>query len=158
MYHRNVLVLANVTAASDSLVDALAALDARTPATFTLVVPAGAGREAATATLEHALDRITGAGLTAIGELGDPDPMIAVQEAYDPRRFDEIVVSTLPLGSSKWLHAGMPERIATLTGAPVTHVVSEPARPPHRTTPAPAQESIGPLLAPYAALARAHSH
>ena len=158
MYQRNVLVLANVTAASESLVQALVDLDARTPATFTLLVPAGSGREAAIATLEEALDRFTAAGLIATGEVGDPDPMIAVQEAYDPRRYDEIVVSTLPLGSSKWLHAGMPERIGILTGAPVTHVVSEPARPPHRTTPVPAQESIGPLLAPYAAVARAHSH
>ena len=46
---------------------------------------------------------------------------------------------------SKWLHAGLPERIAKLTDATVTHVVSEPPKPPVATVPAPAHERQAPL-------------
>jgi hypothetical protein len=49
-----------------------------------------------------------------------------VSETWDPKRFDDIVLSTLPMRFSKWLHAGLPERVEKLTGAPVTHVVSRP--------------------------------
>jgi hypothetical protein len=48
---------------------------------------------------------------------------------------------------SKWLHAGLPERIGKVTGAPVTHVISQPARPEVELEPAPAHEraAMGPL-------------
>ena len=49
-------------------------------------------------------------------------------DEWDPRRYDEIVVSTLPQMVSKWLHAGLPERIERITGARVTHVVSAAAQ------------------------------
>jgi hypothetical protein len=155
-WRTNVLVVANVTAASDELLTALRRLADSRPARFTLIVPAsvsGGGREAAAGALDRALARFREAGLEADGELGDGDPCVAVAEIWDPKRFDEIVVCTLPLGSSKWLHAGLPERIGKLTGAPVTHVVSRPATPPLATEPAPAHhESLGPFLAPYSVL------
>jgi hypothetical protein len=45
------------------------------------------------------------------------------------------------------MHAGLPERIGRLTGAPVTHVISHPPKPAVRTVPAPAYERrpLGPL-------------
>lgn len=145
-WKRNVLVVANVTASSDEL---LAALTSRQPATFTLVIPAtpfGGGRAAARETLESSLQRFQSEGLEAEGILGDADPCVAVTEAWDPKLYDEIIVSTLPMRFSKWLHAGLPERIARLTGAPVTHVVSAPPRPAVETTPAPTSErGLGPL-------------
>jgi hypothetical protein len=49
-------------------------------------------------------------------------------ELWDPMRFDEVVVSTLPVGSSRWLGLDLPHRLEKLTSAPVTHVVSQPAR------------------------------
>lgn len=160
------LVVANVTASSDDLLNALKRLAEERPARFTLIVPAspfGGGREAAGAALQEALARFREAGLEAQGQLGDGDPCVAVTEAWDPKQFDRIVVCTLPLGSSKWLHAGLPERIGRLTGAPVTHVVSRPAPPPVATEPAPAHhESLGPFLAPYTVLGhtedREHEH
>lgn len=155
-WRTHVLVVANVTASSDDLLTALTRLADDHPARFTLIVPAsrfGGGREAASAALEEALARFREAGLEAEGELGDGDPCVAVSEVWDPKRFDRIVVCTLPLGSSKWLHAGLPERIGKLTGAPVLHVVSHPAPPPLATEPAPAHhESLGPFLAPYSVL------
>jgi hypothetical protein len=151
-WKRNVLVVANQTAGSD---DVIARLQQVQPGQVTLLVPAthsAGGREAATRALEEALRRFREAGLEAEGTIGDDDACLAVSEIWDPRRFDEIIVCTLPLGSSKWLHAGLPERIGKLTGAPVTHVVSRPHPPERHLEPAPAHHSINPLLAPYTVL------
>ncbi len=96
--------------------------------------------------LARALERLRDSGLEAGGSVGDGDPVVAVTEAWDPKRYDEIVVSTLPMRFSKWLHAGLPERVGRLTGAPVTHVISEPH---HEITVEPAphheKEPMGPL-------------
>ena len=69
------------------------------------------------------------AGLEAEGDRREPRPDRRRHEVWDPKRYDEIVVSTLPMRFSKWLHAGLPERIERITGAPVTHVVSQPPSP-----------------------------
>ncbi len=155
-WKRSVLVVANVTATSDELLDALEALARRGSARFTLIVPAtpfGGGRAAADAKLFEAVDRLREAGLEADGTVGNPDPVVAVIEAWDPRRHDEIVVSTLPMKLSKWMHAGLPERIAKLTGAPVTHLVSQPPRPEVQTAPAPVREDLGVVMGPLSVLA-----
>ncbi|HWD65258.1 MAG TPA: hypothetical protein VG405_08790 [Solirubrobacteraceae bacterium] len=167
-WKKNVLVVANVTASSEELLAALSRLAEGTTSQFTLLVPAtpfAGGREAAQSALDMALSRLREAGLAVAGQLGDPDPCLAVSEIWNPREYDEIVVSTLPLGSSKWLHAGLPERIGRLTGAPVTHVVSQPsppARPTTSATSAPATAGhpgpLGPLLAPYAVLDHTEEH
>jgi nucleotide-binding universal stress UspA family protein len=146
----SILVVANVTATSDELLETLKARAAQGPASFTLIIPAtafGGGRAAAHETLTAAVERLLAAGLEADGIVGVSDPIIAVTEAWDPKRYDEIVVSTLPTGLSKWLHAGLPERIARLTGAPVTHIVSEPPKPEVEVSPPPASEksAMGPL-------------
>ena len=71
-----------------------------------------------------------GAGLEVDGTLAhDADPIGAVHEAWDPAKYDEIVVCTLPTGVSKWLQVDLPHRVAKLTDAPVTHVVAREARP-----------------------------
>lgn len=129
----NVLVVANVTADSPELIDALGARAAREPCSFTLVVPAAvagsAGREAAAERLETALARMRETGLDASGFVGDNDVIAAVVEAWDPRHYDDIVISTLPTGSSKWLQVDLPHRVRRLTDALVSHVVAEPPAP-----------------------------
>jgi hypothetical protein len=149
-FTKHILVVANVTAASDELVEALKQKAAAQPARFTLIVPAtpfGGGRAAADKALAAACERLRSEGLEADGAVGNADPIVAVTEAWDPKRHDEIVLSTLPMRFSKWLHAGLPERIEKLTGAPVTQVISEPARPEVAVEPAPAHEksTMGPL-------------
>jgi hypothetical protein len=151
----NVLVVANVTAASDELLQALGARARREPSSFTLVIPAtpfGGGRQAAVQKLGEALEQLRDAGLEAEGHVGEADPMIAVTEAWDPTRYDEIMVSTLPMRASKWLHAGLPERIAKLTGAPVTHVVSQPPKPAVPTVAPPTREERGAAMGPLSVL------
>jgi hypothetical protein len=123
-----VLVVANQTAESQELLDAMRARAARGPTEFVLVLPRrGTGHEAAALTLEDALERMLEAGLAVNGLVGDSDPLVAVREAWDPSRFDEVIVSTLPTNSSRWLLIDLPHRIAKVTGATVTHVVA-PAR------------------------------
>jgi GABA permease len=154
-WKRNLLVVANVTATSDDLLDALQARSDRESSSITLVVPAtpfGGGRAAATETLAAALEQLRQAGFEADGEVGNGDPIIAVTEVWDPKRFDEIIVSTLPMRLSKWLRAALPERIAKLTGAPVTHVVSNPPKPAMQLAPAPPHEGRG-VMGPLSVLA-----
>jgi len=154
-WKRSVLVVANVTAASDELLSALSERAQRGPASFTFVVPAtplGGGRAAAKETLDSALARLRSAGLTADGQIGDSDPIVAVTEVWDPKCFDEIIVSTLPMRFSKWLHAGLPERIAKLTGAPVAHVVSAAPRPALEAAPVREHEGRG-VMGPLSVLA-----
>jgi hypothetical protein len=147
-WKRSVLVVANVTATSDELLATLQARSAREPMSFTLIVPAtasGGGREAAKQQVVGALERLRAAGLEVDGGIGDGDPMIAVTEAWDPRRFDEIMISTLPSALSKWLQTDLPHRVAKLTGARVTHVLSTPPKRTYSTVPAPAQSNQGVL-------------
>jgi GABA permease len=154
-WKRNVLVVANVTAASDELMTALKARAEKDPASFTLIVPAtpfGGGREAALAKVQEAVTQLRAAGLEATGEVGDGDPLIAVTEKWDPKQFDEIVVCTLPMRFSKWLHASLPERISKLTGAPCTHVVAQPPKPALHTGPPPAHDGAADSLGPLAVL------
>jgi GABA permease len=143
VYKRQMLVLANVTATSGELIDVLTSRAASGPAAVTLIVPvslAAASRSSAEQTLARALDALREAGLEAEGQLGDSDPMVAITEAWDPKRYDEIIVSTLPTSMSKWLQADLPRRIARRTDALVTHVVAEPPREaPHAVSVAPAQ-------------------
>jgi hypothetical protein len=146
-WKRSFLVVANVTATSDELIEAL---KARAPASFMLVIPAtpsGGGREAAVTKLEDALEQLRAAGLEAQGSVGNADPILAVTDVWDPKTYDQIIVSTLPMRFSKWLHAGLPERIGKLTDAPVSHVVSQAPRPQPEVAPPPAHpdNGMGPL-------------
>ena len=149
-WKRSFLVVANVTATSDQLIDELKSRAEKQPASFTLVIPAtpfGGGREAAMATLSDALEDLREAGLEADGTVGNADPIQAVTDVWDPKKYDEIIVSTLPMRFSKWLHAGLPDRISKLTDAPVTHVVSQPVKPEPEVAPPPEHHDngMGPL-------------
>ncbi len=150
----SVLVVANVTATSTELVTTLKERAAGAQATFTLVIPATTGRAAAHARLAEALEHLHEHGLEVDGSVGHTDPLVAVVEAWDPKRYDEIIVSTLPANLSKWLHAGLPHRIEKLTGAPVRHIVSRPPRPPVHASAAPAHGRPGVAFDPLSVLGR----
>jgi GABA permease len=149
-WKRSFLVVANVTATSEQLLDEMKSRAAEQASSFTLIVPAtpfAGGREAAIETLEGALEELQAAGLECEGSVGNVDPILAVTDVWDPKLYDEIIVSTLPMRFSKWLHAGLPERISKLTDAPVTHVVSQPPKPAPEVAPPPAHSDngMGPL-------------
>jgi hypothetical protein len=148
-----VLAVANVTADSDELLDALRARREAGPVRVTLLVPCtGGARQSAESQLARALERLREAGIDAEGAIGAPDPVAAVGEVWSPGRFDEIIVSSLPEGASRWLESGLPRRLERLTDGRVTHVVARtvtprvPHPPPHRE-----RANLG-LLSPLGAL------
>ena len=150
-WQARVLVIANVTASAPELVAALQARKERGPMTATLLMPATrngfAGKEEAQGRLDQALEQWRAAGVECTGVVGDPDPAVAVHETWDPRNFDEVIVSTLPGQSSRWIQGDLPNRVARLTGAPVTHVVANDMRPEPHVGPPPEHETspLGPL-------------
>jgi hypothetical protein len=63
---------------------------------------------------------VTEAGAEVDGEIGDPDPLVAIREVLQGQQFDEILLSTLPVGLSRWLGLDLPSRARRLGTGPVT--------------------------------------
>jgi hypothetical protein len=131
-----VLVVANRTAATPALLEAVRQRAERGPCTFTLLVPNTAhglhrvvdpedqGVSEAEGVLELALPLLEeAAGDEVEGIIGDPEPLSAIQDAINLRGFDEIILSTLPTRVSRWLHVDLPRKAAGL-GLPVTTVTA----------------------------------
>lgn len=141
--------MANVTAAADELVAALRVRAETDPTRFTLLVPATAGvrggREAARQRLGHAVEVMRANGLEVEGRVGDSDPLVAVEEVWDPMAWDAIVVSTLPTTTSKWLQIDLPRRVERIADVPVTHVVAREPRKAPAGEPVPERERWGVL-------------
>ena len=74
--------------------------------------------------LDMELQRLHEAGADADGEVGDPDPLKAISNALSGQQFDEIILSTLPRGRSRWLRQDLPGQVKKKFGIPLTHVVS----------------------------------
>ncbi len=79
--------------------------------------------EAAQVRIDLARSFLREAGISAIGEVGDPDPYTATMDAVEEHHPDEVVVSTLPATSSGWLRRDLIDRIRDASGLPVEHVV-----------------------------------
>jgi GABA permease len=78
----------------------------------------------AKANLDTALQRLREAGATADGGVGDPDPMKAIEKAVAQKRFDEIILSTLPPGLSRWLALDLPHRVKRKIDVPLTVITA----------------------------------
>jgi len=66
------------------------------------------------------------AGVPASGEVGDENPMLAAGDALRRQPFDEIIVSTLPPGASRWMKRDLPNRLLRKYGLPVAHLTAAP--------------------------------
>jgi hypothetical protein len=148
----HVIVLANRTAAAPELIEALVHRGERGPIQATLVMPAAgpgsADRAAAKERMEAALAAWRAAGLEQCeGVVCDPVPLEALAEVWDPMRHDEVIVSTLPGQSSKWLRGDLPHAVARYTGVSVLHVVARDPDVGPEISPAPVHEkaALGPL-------------
>lgn len=75
--------------------------------------------------LNAMIDKITSLGGTADGEVGATDPAKAVEAVLERESFDEVIVSTLPAGLSRWVKMDLPSRIDRMTDSPVTTVEAE---------------------------------
>lgn len=73
--------------------------------------------------LEESLGALAAAGVEARGEVGDADPIQAMDDALRTFGADEIVISTHPPGRSNWLEKEIIERAQERYDVPITHVV-----------------------------------
>ena len=128
-----VLIVANRTAATPALIEAVRRRAASEACTFTLLVPHSshglrklASAEASDSDINESLELALplledAAGDEVEGVTGDADPLAAIQDAVNLRGFDEIILSTLPARVSRWLKLDLPSKVQGL-GLPVTHV------------------------------------
>jgi hypothetical protein len=138
-----VLIVARRTADSPQLIDAIAERARAGPCNFTLLVPAfprglyqvggpnDPGQRAAERRISAAVPLLSrAAGSEVVAMIGAHEPFVAVRDALHLMGFDEVIVSMLPAGVSRWLNIGLPGRIRSL-GIPVTEVIGAdlPASP-----------------------------
>ena len=118
--HRRVLVVANRTAATPDLLDAVHRYALEQPTTFSLLIPDAGKAEHADWTLELALPLLERAARGPVAALtGDSDdPVDAIRDAVARDRYDRIIISTLPRHVSRWLRRGLPKRVEAF-GIPV---------------------------------------
>jgi nucleotide-binding universal stress UspA family protein len=136
-----VLVVANQTAESDDLLEALRERSSRGDAELTVLIPAtphglswaanmaaDEGRDEAERHRDALVERLRAAGLPVKEAIvGDPDPLAAIQDACNRASYDELIVSTLPHHLSKWLHLDLQRKAEHATGLPVTSVETKAA-------------------------------
>jgi hypothetical protein len=138
---RSYLVVGSQTLDSPTLAAAIVERVAQGPATFHVVVPATPvqhgftwdeeeARQIARERLEAMLLRLREQALEVTGEIGAPDPIEAVEDAIRGREVDEILLSTLPPGISRWLGQDVPSRLKQSVLVPVVVLTapSETAR------------------------------
>jgi hypothetical protein len=118
-----VLIVANRTAATPRLIEAVRRRAEASPCKFALLIPDVTNRRAADWTLETAQRLLRPAARgTVEGLVGGPEPFESVKAAVQEGNFDEIIVSTLPQKTSKWLRRDLIGRVERL-GLPVTTIV-----------------------------------
>jgi GABA permease len=132
--HR-VLVVANETVGGSQLLETIRERVAGREARVLVVCPAlnsplrhwasdeDDARQKAQERLDASLGAMQAAGIQASGEIGDGDPIQAIEDALRTFRPDELVLSTHPPGKSHWLERGVVEKARERFALPVTHVI-----------------------------------
>jgi len=132
---RRVLVVANETVAGAELLSTISTLALTERTSFRVVSPAlnsrlktytsdeDPARAVAQERLDTTIARLASVGIEATGEVGDGDPLVAVDDAVRTFGPNEIVISTHPPGRSNWLERGVVESVRARFDVPVTHVV-----------------------------------
>ena len=135
------LIVANQSLGSRALETAIRDRFLAGDATFHVVVPAtpiphratwdeAEAREAALDRLQGVLGRLRAMGADADGEIGSPDPVAAVTDVLRSRTFDEVILSTLPAGVSRWLGLDVPHRLRGAIHCPLVVVTEDPEPSP----------------------------
>lgn len=134
---RTILLVGNQTLDRDAVLGEVTSRAADGARVF-VVVPAtqhghdeGGGDDLGAGLARHrlaaAIERLRAAGVDAAGEVGDADPYAAACHALGEHDIDEILLSTLPPSSSRWLSVDLPGRLRRHTSRPVTVLTPAPA-------------------------------
>ena len=59
------------------------------------------------------------------GEVGDPDPALAVRDVLAREHFDGVALSTLPRGVSRWLRLDIPHQVERKSRIPVAVITAQ---------------------------------
>ena len=132
---RRILVIANETVGGSELLDELARKTEGVRARVLVVCPAlntplkhwisdeDGAREDAQTRLDRSLAAMRARGIDAEGEIGDSDPLLAIEDAVRTFAPDELIISTHPPERSHWLERGIVEHAQERFALPVTHVI-----------------------------------
>lgn len=150
---RRYLVVANQTLGGERLAETVRERMAQDACHFHLLVPATHSAEYAVAVygpsiagvpvpltsdekglamarqrLEGEVQRLRQCGASVDGSVGAADPLLAIRDALAEQEFDEIILSTLPPGLSRWLRVDLPSRVERKFKLPVTLVHAKPVQ------------------------------
>jgi hypothetical protein len=132
---KRILVVANETVGGKKLLDTLRERAEGVREEVFVVAPAlnsplrhwasdeDPARAEAQRRLEESLARLRSAGVNARGEVGDSEPLQALEDALRTFAPDEIIISTHPEGRSNWLEKGIVDAARERFAVPITHVV-----------------------------------
>ena len=131
---RRILVLANETLEGEELLEAVRRHADEGEVLVRVVAPVSAPREGyvvyedtrravAGRRLARALEQLRAAGISAIGDVVDHDPLTAARDAIALDEPDEVIVSTHPETKSGWRRRNLLEELRRVAGdIPVEHV------------------------------------
>src|ERR1700742_536793 len=133
---RRILVVANQTAAGRELLDEIANRCRGNDCEVMLVCPGmvgsraerwasdvDKGMDAARERMSRSVAALRRVGVEVRAEVGDPDPNMAIEDALRVFPADEIVISTLPPGESRWLEHDVVEPPRGEVPLPMPHVI-----------------------------------
>ena len=132
---RRILVIANETVGGNTLRSAILERSRDVREEVLVVTPAlnspirhwtsdeDGARADAQQRLERSLAQLAAVGVEARGEVGDGDPLQAIEDALRTFGADEIIISTHPEGRSNWLERGVVEHARERFPVPIMHVV-----------------------------------
>ncbi len=132
---RRILVIANETVGGSELMQILRSKSEGVREQILVVCPAlnsqvrtwasdeDGARAEAQRRLDASLARLRQDGVQASGEVGDGDPVQAIEDALRTFGADEIVISTHPEGRSHWLERNVVGHARERFDVPITHVV-----------------------------------
>jgi hypothetical protein len=130
-----ILVVANETVGGETLREVIAQKAEGYDEEVLVVTPAlnsplkhwvsdeDAARAQAQSRLDESLERLRAAGVNVRGEIGDADPLQAIEDALRTFGADEIIISTHPEGRSHWLERGVVGAARDRFAVPITHVI-----------------------------------
>jgi hypothetical protein len=132
---RRVLVVASETIGREELVSAIGTRALAEKTTFLVVAPAlttsvkawandeDPARAEAQERLDAMLERLTSAGIEATGQVGDSDPLVAIEDAVHTFHPDEIVISTHAPERSRWHEKGIVDSARSRFDVPVSNLI-----------------------------------